>query len=441
MALSTTPYKGTRDFYPDDLRIRDYIFNVWETTAKNFGYQKYDAPIIEPIELYQAKTSEEIVNEETYSFIDRGGRNVTLRPEMTPTVSRLVAARRQELPYPLRLYSIPNVWRYERPQRGRLREHWQFNVDVFGIDNPSADHEVISLADAVMQGFKAKRKDYTIRLNSRELMAYILKDYLKLDQTEASTIIKLLDKKPKMDYAEFTALISASISPSQREEDKIDEKLLVLLEAHSLDELPAEVQSNPTALRLMDVMEALSSQGITNVKFDLSIIRGFMYYTDIVFEIFDNDPQNSRSIFGGGRYDGLVAAFGVEPLPTVGFGMGDVVIRDFLETHKLLPKLPTDVHVTMVLVGNVYAKALPIIQQIRAEGVHLSVDSTDRKLDKKLKNVDKSGVRYAIIMGEGELADERLTLKDMQTGKQEKHSLERTVSIVMETITPEFLED
>ena len=440
MSLHTAPYKGARDFYPEDLRIRDYIFNVWEQTVKRFGYQKYDAPLIEPIELYQAKTSEEIVNEETYSFIDRGGRKVTIRPEMTPTVSRMVAGRRQELAYPLRLYSIPNVWRYERPQRGRLREHWQLNVDLFGIDNPSADHEIINLADAIMQGFGANRKDYTIRLNSRQLMNYILKEYLNLDDTEIGTIIKLIDKKPKIDYAEFTALLSASISPSQRDDEHIDERLLVLLEAHSLDELPPELQSHPSALQLFDVIEALKSQGITNVVFDMSIIRGFMYYTDIVFEVFDNDPSNNRSIFGGGRYDGLVAQFGVEPLATVGFGMGDVVINDFLITHGLMPKLSTDVHACMVLVGNVYAKALPIIAKLRHEGVHLSVDSTDRKLDKKLKNVDKSGVRYAIIMGDGELADDRLTLKDMHTGNQEKHSLERTISIVMDSINNDELD-
>jgi histidyl-tRNA synthetase len=339
------------------------------------------------------------------------------------------------------LFSIPNVWRYERPQRGRLREHWQLNVDLFGVENSSADHEIISVADTIMQNFGAKRRDYTIKINSRELMAFLLRDYLKLDQTEATTIIKLLDKMPKMDYAEFTALVSASISPSQREEQATDEKLLVLLEAHSIDELPPEAQSHPSALRLLDIVDTLKNQGVTNLVFDMSIIRGFMYYTDIVFEIFDNHPANNRSMFGGGRYDGLVANFGVEPVATVGFGLGDVTIRDFLETHGILPKIPTDVHVTMVLVGNVYNQAQKMINRIRAEGVNLSVDATDRKLDKKLKNVDKSGVRYAIIMGEGELADDRLTLKDMTTGKQEKHSIERTVSIVMDSIEPSELVD
>ena len=157
MALSTQPYKGTRDFYPPQKRQQNYIFNIWREVVESFGYEEYDAPIIEPVEIYQAKTSDEIVNEQTYAFEDRGGRKVTLRPEMTPTVSRMVAGKRQELAYPLRWYSIPNLWRYERPQRGRLREHWQLNVDLFGAEGIEADSELILIADAIMQRFGAQR--------------------------------------------------------------------------------------------------------------------------------------------------------------------------------------------------------------------------------------------------------------------------------------------
>lgn len=438
MTLSQTPYKGTRDFYPEDLRARDYIFKVWENVVKKYGYEKYDAPLIEPIELYQAKTSEEIVSEQTFFFTDRGGRQVTIRPEMTPTVSRMVAARRQDFAYPLRLYSIPNLWRYERPQRGRLREHWQLNVDLFGIDNATADHEVISVADSIMQKFGAKRSMYDIKVNSRELVTYLFKDYLKLDQATATTIIRLIDKKDKMDYAKFVAFVSASITPTQREQHKTDEKILALLNIKDINDLPKEAKVQPSAVRLLEIIETLQAQGVSNVKFDITLMRGFDYYTDVIFEIFDTHPENNRSLFGGGRYDGLVGAFGVEPLPTVGFGMGDVAMKIFLESHKLLPELPTNVHVTMVLIGDIYAKALPLITKLRAEGVHLSVDSSDRKLDKKLKNVNKSGVKYAIIMGDGELANESITLKDMQTGEQNKHVLERVVSKVMATPNDDF---
>src|SRR3990167_10838097 len=166
MALSTQPYKGARDFYPEDKRLQKYIFGKMREVAEKFGYEQYDAPILEPLELFTAKTNDEIVNEQTYSFEDRGGRKVVIRPEMTPTVSRMVAARRQELAYPLRLYSIPNLWRYERPQRGRLREHWQLNVDLFGVEGIEAEHEMLLIIDGLMKTYGAKPDSYKIRVNS-----------------------------------------------------------------------------------------------------------------------------------------------------------------------------------------------------------------------------------------------------------------------------------
>src|ERR1700712_1652139 len=168
MALSTQPYKGARDFYPEDKRLQKYLFGTLRTVAERFGYEEYEAPILEPLEIYLAKSGEEIVNEQTYSFEDRGGRKVVIRPEMTPTVSRMVAAKRQELAYPLRWYSIPNLWRYERPQAGRLREHWQLNVDLFGVSNISADHELIMVADSILKAFGASADSYVIRLSSRQ---------------------------------------------------------------------------------------------------------------------------------------------------------------------------------------------------------------------------------------------------------------------------------
>src|ERR1700748_3133984 len=166
MALSTQPYKGARDFYPEDKRVQKYMFGKLRAVAERFGYEEYDAPILEPLEIYLAKTGEEIVNEQTYVFEDRGGRKVVIRPEMTPTVSRMVAAQRQELAYPLRWYSIPNLWRYERPQRGRLREHWQLNVDIFGVKDTSAELEMIMLVNDIFKAFRATPDMYEIRLNS-----------------------------------------------------------------------------------------------------------------------------------------------------------------------------------------------------------------------------------------------------------------------------------
>src|SRR5690606_3466443 len=177
MALSQQPYKGARDFYPEDLRLRDYIFGKWRSVAKSYGYEEYDAPILEPVELFAAKSGDELVNEQSYNFTDRGGREVMLRPEITPSVARLVAGRRQELPLPIRWFSIPSCWRYERPQKGRGREFYQLNVDLFGVDGVEAEIEMLQITDSIMKGFKAKPDMYEIKVNSRVLVNFLLKDY------------------------------------------------------------------------------------------------------------------------------------------------------------------------------------------------------------------------------------------------------------------------
>lgn len=429
MALSTQPYKGARDFYPEDKRIQDYMFSVIRATVKKFGYEEYDAPILEPLDLYRAKSGEEIVNEQVYSFTDRGGREVTIRPEMTPTVSRMVAARRQELAYPLRWFSIPNLWRYERPQRGRLREHWQLNVDIFGEAGLPADHECIQVADAVMHSFGAKREMYEIRINNRQLINYVLAEYLGLSDVQSLSLSKLVDRMHKLEPAVFEADVDAICTPSQRD-NGLPPRILALLQAKSLDELPPEIQQHPAALELNTLISLLHQTGISNARFDISVMRGFDYYNGMVFEVFDTDPENNRSMFGGGRYDGLVGLFGVEPVPTVGFGMGDVTLQNFLASHKLLPVLHTDTDALVVLVGNVYSQAQGLIGNLREMGLNVSVDATDRKLASKLKSADKFGIRYVIFVGENELSEGRYALKDLESGKEEKHSPERLVSII-----------
>ncbi len=249
--LSTEPYKGVQDFYPEDMAVEKYIFSVWRKVAEQFGYVEYSASPLEPTELYAEKSGEEIVNEQTFTFTDRGGRSVTLRPEMTPTLARMVAAKRRELKFPLRWYSIPNLFRYEKPQRGRRREHYQFNADLLGFDALEADKEVLAMAYAIMKEFGAKDEDYEIRINNAETKLF------------------------------------KEIAP--------------------------------------------------NLVHDPSLARGQAYYTGMVFEIFDKNTENPRAIAGGGRYDNLLELFGVEPLPAVGFAMGDITLRDFLETHKLGP--------------------------------------------------------------------------------------------------------
>jgi histidyl-tRNA synthetase len=341
----------------------------------------------------------------------------------------MVAARRQELAYPLRLYAIPNLWRYERPQRGRLREHWQLNVDIFGIEGIEADHEIILVADQILRAFGAGREMYTIKINSRKLINSLMQDVLGLDETQIQTLIRLIDRMHKMDYGEFIGRADAIFTPTQRDGGN-SEKLFEALKAKALDELPGVLRNHESARELRTLTGLLAGSGVNNAVFDVTLMRGFDYYTDIVFEVFDNNPENNRSMFGGGRYDGLVGLFGVEPVPTVGFGMGDVTLQNFLEVHQLLPKLDPDTELYAVLIGDVYARAQPAIQALRRMGVRIAVDSSGRKIEKQLKTAVKKGIHHAIFIGENELAEEQYMIKNLMTGKEERHGLERIASVV-----------
>lgn len=429
MSLSTQPYKGARDFYPEDKRIQKYMFDVIRRSVEKFGYEEYDAPILEPLDLYLAKTGEEIVNEQTYAFEDRGGRKVAIRPEMTPSVSRMVAAKRQELSYPLRWYSIPNLWRYERPQRGRLREHWQLNVDVFGLGGIEAEHEIILVADAIFQAFGAKRNMYTIKLNSRQFMDDILGKYIGFDAVQAYSVSKLIDRMHKMDHAEFAVQLDALCTPSQRESGAV-ERLLAVLKAKRIADLPEPAQDHPALERLQMLMNLLKQAGLDNVTFDVTLMRGFDYYTDVVFEIFDNHPDNNRAMLGGGRYDGLVGLFGVEPVPTVGFGFGDVTLQNFLGLHGLLPNLHSTTDVYVILVGDVFTAAQKPIAELRDAGLNVAVDTTGRKIGSQIQAAEKKKIHYVLFIGEREITDGQFVLKNLHSGVEEKHGISRLVTIV-----------
>lgn len=429
MALTIQPYKGARDFYPEDKRLQKYMFAAMRRVAEQFGYEEYDAPVLEPLDLYLAKTGEEIVNEQTYAFEDRGGRRVAIRPEMTPSVSRMVAGKRQELAYPLRWYSIPNLWRYERPQRGRLREHWQLNVDIFGVNNLLAEAEVIQVANGILKELGATHDMYTIRINSRKLMDFIFHDYLQLDGVQTHTISKLIDRMHKMPREDFIAETDAVFTPSQRDAGASN-KLIGLLKTKTIEHLPPTIRQSSAALELKELFHVLHESRITNVRFDLTIMRGFDYYTGIVFEIFDENPENNRAMLGGGRYDGLVGLFGVEPVPTVGFGFGDVTLQNFLTGHDLLPPGRPETDVYVALVGPVYAKAQKIIEDMRDMGVNVAVDITGAKPEKQIKTAVRKGIHYIMFIGEKELKEEQYEIKNLTTGATERHSSARIVSIV-----------
>ena len=423
MNLPKQPYKGARDFYPADKRVQKYMFAKLRSVVESFGYQEYDAPILEPLDIYLAKSGEEIVNDQLYSFEDKGGRKVAIRPEMTPSVSRMVAAKRQELALPLRWYSIPNLWRYERPQRGRLREHWQLNVDLFGVAGTEADHEIIVIADALLRAFGAKPDSYVIRISSRKLTEYFLKDLLKLKSAKAVDAMKLIDRKHKMPTTKFVTEAEKILKDKNR-----TAQLLEFVNATSLRALPSSLQSHSSVKELAKLMNLLQKSGVTEAVFDTSVVRGMDYYTDIVFEVFDANPENIRSMFGGGRYDGLVGLFGVDPVPTVGFGMGDVTLQNFLETHKLLPELKQETDALAILIGDVYEDAQKILLHLRKLGLNISVESTGRKLDSQLRSAVKAGMRHVIFIGESEISSGKLKLRDLQTGAENELTLAQVAS-------------
>jgi histidyl-tRNA synthetase len=417
MALSTKPYRGARDFYPEDKRLQKYIFSIWRKVAESFGYEEYDAPILEPLEIYLAKSGQEIVNEQTYVFTDRGDRQVVIRPEMTPTVSRMVAAKRQELTYPLRWYSIPNLWRYERPQRGRLREHWQLNVDIFGVKDTSAELEIITVVDSIFKGFGATTDMFEIRLNHRELINYLLGDYLKLDDEALLAVSKLIDRINKMDRTKFLSLLDEILTDKDRA-NKTSERLLSILDAKSLKDLPDEAKTQQAYNDLEVVLNQLGKSDMTHVRFDSSLMRGFDYYTGIIFEVFDKDPENNRSMMGGGRYDGLVGLFGVEPVPTVGFGWGDVTLINFLENHSLSPNLKPEADLAVALIGDVFNDAQKLLAELRQQGLKVNVDLSGKRLGDQFKAAEKKGLSLVLIVGEDELKSLKFKLKNLETSEE-----------------------
>lgn len=403
--LSTEPYKGVRDFYPEDMSSQNYIFSVWKKVAESYGYNEYNASILEPAELYKAKSGEEIINEQTYTFTDRGDREVTLRPEMTPTIARMIAGKRRELGFPARWYSIPNVFRYERPQRGRLREHWQLNADIFGIASTEADIEIISMASSIMKEFGAKDTDFTIKVSSRKLMNSIFSNWYELDDNKSKALQKLIDKKSKISEDAFRI-----------EAEKIVGKPFEFL---NLSEKSAEYQSamafpeiREAKEELDKVISTLQNKGISNVSYDETLIRGFDYYTGTVFEVFDNNPENNRSLFGGGRYDDLLSLFSNESVPAFGFGMGDVTIRDFLESRNLLPKYSSSTNIMicpMTEDDTLYAEE--VADSLRKDGKNIAVNYTYKSIGDQIKNASKQSISQYIVIGENERNSKKYEIK------------------------------
>lgn len=414
--LSPQPYKGTRDYYPEDKAVQNFIFDAWRRVVQSYGYQEYGTPTLEPLEVYTAKSGQELATEQTYAFTDRGGRTVAIRPEMTPSVSRLVAARRQELAYPARLFSIANFMRYERPQRGREREFWQLNVDVFGADGAAAEAEVISLADRLLKEFGATDDMYIIRVNNRKLINYVMSQYLGLDVAQAQAMVKLLDRKTKITPEQFDEQAN-EIFGDMAEAGR--QRLDTVLSASSMADLPAEILESTAVDEIRELFTLLDRLRVESVVFDITLMRGLDYYTGTVFEVFDTDPGNNRSLFGGGRYDGLVGLFGVEPVSAVGFAPGLTMMELFLRTHNLLPSVQPAPDAYVVAVGDNMASALRVAEKLRAAGLVAETDVTVRKLDKQIKAADKKGATYVVFVGDDEVANNAYKVKNIKTGDEQ----------------------
>ena len=409
--ISTESYKGVRDFYPEDMAIENYIFSIWRKTAESFGYSEYNASILEPTELYKAKSGEEIVNEQTYSFKDRGDRDVTLRPEMTPTVARMIAGKRRELKFPLRWYSIPNLFRYERPQRGRLREHFQLNCDLFGLEGIEAEVEIISLAHQIMKNFGVEKKT-AIRIGYTGLGLEILKHELGFDDEKSFKFLKFKDRYEN------------KISPTEFDNKIIEEFGVDTLK--SFNELMSRLNNEQILSRYEKFNTLLGLvKKIENKFFGIKIVanpfltRGFDYYTGVIFEIYDNSDINPRALFGGGRYDNLLDIFGVEKIPTIGFGMGDVTIRDVLETYDLLPKLGSKTVVSILPFDkNCFDEAEKLAETLRKEKINVSVDYSEKKIGDRISRADKEKIRFVIPIGEQEISSRTYKLKELITKEE-----------------------
>ncbi len=427
MNLTNKPYKGTRDYYPEDKRVQNYIFETWRRVVESYGYEEYGAPILEPLELYAAKSGADLVNDETYRFIDRGDREVAIRPEMTPTVARMIAARQQETPFPARWYSIANFMRYERPQNGREREFWQLNVDMFGARGVEADSELITLADDILKAFGATPKMYTIKINHRQLIDFMMKEYLGLDVVQSQLMTKLFDKKNKMSPEEFRDKAIDIFDAAEAKEGL--KKIAALFAAKTVKELPREIRDNEVFAQLSQLFGSLRDAGVKNAQFDVGLMRGLDYYNGVVFEVFDNHPDNNRAMFGGGRYDGMTTLFGAENIPVIGFAPGSTTTELFLHAHNLLPELGSRTELYVIVMGEAaFEQAKVVVADLRKEGVRVELDVTQRKLDKQIKTATKKSIQNVLFVGEEELKNRHYTLKNLRTGKEQKLSFERLVA-------------
>jgi histidyl-tRNA synthetase len=424
--LPTQPYRGTRDFLPEEMSVRTQIFEKLYRTAELFGFRRYDGPILESAAIYEAKSGEEIANQQTYRLHDKGGRELALRPEMTPSVARIIAGHHNDIVFPARWYSHVNCHRYERPQRGRVREHWQLNVDIFGSEDPAAEIEIFDLIAALMSALGATASMYVIRVNDRILVNAALTNYVGVNRENLAATGLVIDRWEKVDEEKrHEALAELGFSTSQV--DRLEK--LVAFDLDSYCEAAGHEAASSSRIAKI-IREGLSAAPL---HFDPLIMRGFDYYTSTIFEVFDRSPNNRRSLFGGGRYDDLASLFTNRRIPGVGFGMGDVTTWNFLEHNTLLPTPNLGPDVFVFATSGEYSSALRrVVRLLRDAGIRTAPALDTPSLKGGLKLADRQGVRYTVIIGESEHASNSVSLKNMANSKQVTIPESNVVQLVKE---------
>jgi len=406
MKTTIQSLKGTRDFYPAEMAVRTWIYNKIRRVSESFGYQEYDAPFLEPILLYDPKSGGELVKEQSFVFPDRGGDLITLRPELTPSLARMVAQRQRELIFPLRWWSWGPFWRYERPQKGRYREFFQWNIDLIGVDTPQADAEMAALGASFLRECGLNSSQVSILVNSRQLMDAEL-HALEIPLKKKTEVFRLIDRRDKLSEAGWDAYAEdVGLNPNQ-----ID----------GLKAILANDQLWQKSALMEEFFKSVDVLGIADyVHFSPLIIRGLDYYTGIVFETWDRDGE-FRAVLGGGRYDDLVASIGGDPLPATGFAMGDAVITLVLKKFGCLPggleDSPAKVLVTVFDESNLNS-SLAFAALLRQSGLNVACYPEAAKLSRQFKYAERMGIRVVIVIGPDELIAETVTLKDLRSGDQ-----------------------
>lgn len=398
--------KGTREFYPEEMSLRNYLYDKVRRASQIFGYQEWDAPFIETIELYAAKSGEELVKKQSFTFEDRGGELVTLRPELTPSLARMIAAKQNVLTYPVRWWSFGPFWRYEQPQKGRSREFFQWNIDMLGVNSPEADAELIAVAATFLRSVGLTPERALIYVNNRRLMDSEF-DALEIPVDKRLDVSNLVDRRTKMEPAKWDAY-ALELGLTQKQLDGLKDILGNFELWKKSDELT----------RLFAALDALGVQEY--VKFDPNIMRGLLYYTGTVFEAFDVSGSLKRAILGGGRYDNLLADVGGQPLSGVGFAMGDVVIGIILQEAGLLPEFdstPASVLVT-VFDESLLLKSYALASELRTLGLNVMVFPEPAKLPKQFKFADKMKMKVALVVGPDEVEKGLVAVKNLLNGEQ-----------------------